>query len=435
MIILGAGLAGLSAAYHGGGILYEKAGEAGGNCISPAINGYTFDLGIHVLHTRNEYVLKLLQHGLNVELREDERSAWIYSFGKLTRYPFQANTFGLPIPIVRECLVSFIEACHKKSRNNGLHYENYEEWLYAAFGKGTAEYFMMPYSKKFWTLPPKEMTVDWLDARIPMPTLDEVVEGAITDQKKGFGPNAKFKYPLTKGISSLPESFFKSGLDVLFNKEAVAIDMNKKEVKFTDGAIVKYNVLISTIPLPEIIKLLTTVPEDIKIAANKLKYNSIICVNLGIDRDNINDSHWIYYPEEEYSFFRISFLKNFSRYMVPNGKSSITAEISYSGGHEIKKDIIIEKVINDLIRAKILNKSDRIELKDIRDVRYGYVIYDHNRKQNVEKVKEFLRSNNIIVAGRYGSWEYQWMDDAILDGKRAAEEAIDLVKSNAPVIN
>lgn len=434
MIILGAGLAGLSAAYHGGGILYEKTGEVGGNCISPEIDGYTFDLGIHVLHTKNEYVLKLLQHRLNLELKEDERSAWIYSFDKLTRYPFQANTFGLPIPIVKECLISFIEAYHKRNGNKDVHYENYEEWIYTTFGKGTAEYFMIPYSEKFWTVPPKEMTVDWLDVRIPMPTLEEVVEGALTDQKKGFGPNAKFKYPLTKGISAIPESFYKNGLKVLFNKEAIAIDINKKEAKFSDGTTVKYSVLISTIPLPELIKLMT-VPDEIKVAASRLKHNSILCVNLGIDRDNINDSHWVYYPSKEYSFFRISFLKNFSTYMTPKRKSSITAEISYSKDNEIQKDKIVEKVINDLVKANVLNKKDRIELKDIRDVKYGYVIYDHNRKQSVEKIKEFLRCNNIIVAGRYGSWEYQWMDDAILDGKRAAEEAIDLMKSKASVIN
>ena len=87
-------------------------------------------------------------------------------------------------------------------------YQNYEEWIYAMFGKAIAEYFMIPYSKKFWTVAPKDMTIDWLDVRVPIPTIKDVVRGALTDQK-GFGPNARFSYPAHGGISALPESFLK----------------------------------------------------------------------------------------------------------------------------------------------------------------------------------------------------------------------------------
>ena len=102
-VILGAGLAGLSAAYHGGGRIYEKCDIVGGVCISPHIDGYTFDLEIHVLHTKNQYVLKLLQQDLGLTLDQQTRAAQIYSYDTLTRYPFQANTFGLPIHIAKEC--------------------------------------------------------------------------------------------------------------------------------------------------------------------------------------------------------------------------------------------------------------------------------------------------------------------------------------------
>ena len=197
MIILGAGLTGLSAAYHGGGKIYEKTGQAGGNCISPRVKGYTFDLGIHVLHTKNEQVLNLLRSDLKLLLKGQERLAWIYSFNKLTRYPFQVNTFGLPIPIVEECLMDFIAACNKRGTGKDLPYQNYEEWIYAMFGKAIAEYFMIPYSKKFWTVAPKDMTIDWLDVRVPIPTIKDVVRGALTDQKKGLGRMPGLVIPLT----------------------------------------------------------------------------------------------------------------------------------------------------------------------------------------------------------------------------------------------
>jgi len=425
-IILGAGLTGLSAAYHGGGTVYEKSDGPGGKCISPKIDGYTFDLGIHVLHTRNEYVLNLLQNELKVDFIMQDRAAWIYSHETLTHYPFQANTFGLPIPIVKECLLSFIHAYQKSNGSKNHVYHNYEDWINAHFGKGIAKHFMVPYAEKFWTVSPKEMTTDWLDVRVPMPTLEEVVEGALTRQTKGFGPNIKFRYPSVNGIFELAESFVRGGVNVLLNKTAIQVDLERKKITFSDGTSCSYEVLISTIPLPELVRL-SRVPEPIVAAAERLRYNSILCVNLGIDRDNLNANHWIYFPEKEYSFFRISFLKNFAASMTPGGKSSISAEIAYSGGQSVNKEQIVERVVEDLVKAKILLQKDRIDLVDVRDMKYGYVIYDHDREQSLKMIKNFFRRNSVLVAGRYGNWEYQWMDDAILDGKKVAEEASDFV--------
>ncbi len=423
-IILGAGLAGLSAAYHGGGSVYEGSDRYGGTCISPRVNGYTFDLGIHVLHTRNEYVIGLLRDILKIDLVDRKRSARLYSFDRLTRYPIQANTFGLPLPIVKDCLVSFIETYCERKKNRKQMCDNYEKWLVAAFGRGIAEHFMIPYSEKFWTVHPRNMTTDWLDVRIPMPALHEVVEGALTDQTREFGPNAIFRYPLRNGISAIPGAFVKNGVKVILNKKAVKIDIKKKEIEFADGTRQNYDVLISTIPLPELVDI-ANVPATVSQAARRLKYNSILCVNLGIDKANINTNHWIYYPEKKYSFFRISFLKNFSSTMAPGARSSITAEIAYSRKKKIDRDEIVDDVIKDLVSAKILTKKDKVELVDIRDIPYGYVIYNRERAGNLRKIRSFFRKNAVVLAGRYGNWEYQWMDDAILDGKRAAGEAAD----------
>ncbi|MEW6614402.1 MAG: FAD-dependent oxidoreductase [Thermodesulfobacteriota bacterium] len=417
IVILGAGLTGLSAAYHGGGTIYEKEKEVGGTCRSPKIKGYTFDLGIHVLHTKNDYVLNLLIKNLNAPLLVQRRRAWIYSYNTLTRYPFQANTYGLPIKVVKDCLLGFIDVYNKDSIN----YDNYEDWIYATFGKGIAEHFLIPYSEKFWTIPPKEMTADWPDSRIPRPELEEVLEGALSDQKKGFGPNWTFRYPKKNGICTIPDAFYSINSEIFLNKEAIGVDIQKKEITFSDGFKKRYDKLISTTPLPELVKIIHDLPGEVVNASQGLRYNSIFCVNLGIKNPNLNDAHWIYYPQGDYSFFRISFPKNFLENSVPEGKSSITSEISYSQFKELDKGTIVDRVIKDLIKAKVLKRNDKIELIDTRDIKYGYIIYDHNRSKNSSIIKKFLMDNNIYTAGRYGSWEYYWMDDSILDGKRAID--------------
>lgn len=418
IVILGAGLTGLSAAYHGGGTIYEKEKEISGTCRSLQIKGYTFDLGIHVLHTKNRYVLNLLSKCKNLGLKSKDRFALIHSNNVLTKYPFQANTFGLPKNIVIQCLAGFINTLGK----NISKYDNYEDWIYTNFGKGIANNFYLPYSEKFWTVKAKELTVDWLDVRVPRPHLEDVIAGAISVQEKEFGPNAVFRYPRHGGIQRLTEVLLKRNTELSLNKEAVKIELDKRLIHFSNKTAVGYNKLISTIPLPELFKIIDIVPKSVMEAVKDLRHNSVLCINLGIKRENIGSFHWIYFPEEKYVPFRISFPKNFSKHTVPKNWSSIQAEISYSKTRPILHRDIVEKVIKDLIRAKIINPKDKIKLIGTSDIKYAYVIYDHRRKNNLKTIKKFLRKHDIHNAGRYGQWEYLWMDDAILSGRRIVEE-------------
>ena len=417
MVVLGAGLTGLSAAYHGGGAVYEKEKEVGGTCRSLRNDGYIFDFGIHVLHAKNKYVLNLLQRS-KLNLRRKRRLAWIYSYDALTKYPFQANTFGLPKDIVMQCLVGFVNTLggHKQK------YDNYEDWIYATFGKGIADNFYLPYSEKFWTVKANELTTDWLDVRVPKPCLEHVIKGAVSIQKQEFGPNAIFQYPRRGGIQKITEALLKKNTKVMLHKEAKRITLDKKIISFTDQTAVSYNKLISTIPLPDLFKIIDIVPKSVSQAVGSLRYNSVLCINLGIKRENISPRHWIYFPEEEFAAFRISFPGNFSKYTVPENCSSVQAEISYSKARPIRYKDVVGKVIKDLIKAKIIRPKDKVKLISTKDIKYAYVVYDHNRIHNLKIINKFLRKHDIDNAGRYGGWEYLWMDGAILSGRNIIKE-------------
>lgn len=418
MIILGAGLAGLSAAYHGGGKIYEKELAIGGTCSSMVRDGFVFDLGIHVLHTKDRYVLKLLSKHKKPGLKLRRRSARIYSNQVLTKYPFQANTFGLPKNIASQCLIGFMEALGNTKRN----YDNYEDWVYANFGKGIAEHFYLPYSEKFWTVKASELTNDWIDVRVPRPRLEQVIAGALSIQKEEFGPNALFQYPLTGGIQRVADALVKPGMEILLGKKAEMIKAEEKIVFFGDRMQIAYNNLISTLPLPELIGMIDKVPVQVKRAVNDLKYNSIFCVNLGIKREDLTLHHWIYFPEARYLPFRVSFPRNFSKFTVPKGWSSIQAEISYSKFKPIKQRDIVEKVICDLIKAKIIKAQDKVKLISTKDIKFGYIIYDHSRVSNLKIINQFLKKYRIYNAGRYARWEYLWMDETILSGRKVIKE-------------
>jgi len=428
-IILGGGLSGLSACYHGNGVIYEKSHEAGGQANSNEEDGFIFDEGIHVMHTKNKYILGLMDT-LKVDMEIRDRNAWIFSHGAMTRFPFQANTFGLPEAIVRDCVDGFIENSFV-DRNI---IKNYEDWLYYMFGKGIANHFMIPYSQKFWGVDPKNLTTDWVNVRHPKPSKEEVIRGSLEDQTKGFGINATYRYPKNGGYGYIGKRLADECKDsIKLGMEATKIDVKKKQIEFNNNEVVSYETILSSIPLPELIKIIPEAPQKVINAANKLKTNSFFVVNIGVNRPNITDKNWIYFLEREFSFVRVSFPFNQSDNVAPKGTSSISAEIAY--GHDnllpVNKELMLDHVINELIEANIIDATDEIIYTDTVDIKYAYVIFDHERKSAIKIIHEYLKAVNIIPFGRYGMWAYLWSDEAMLSGKKVVEKLAKLESLNS----
>lgn len=424
IIILGAGLAGLSAAWHlqKKGIdcrIFEKESEVGGLCRNKKINNFVFDYSGHLLHFRHKYTFNLVKSLLGNNLLKHQRSAWIYSFGEYTRYPFQANLYGLPKSVVQDCLLGLIQTYnngHEKIKNN----RSFGDWIIQTFGKGIAHHFMIPYNKKFWTISPRELTCEWLDGFIPVPSLKEVIEGTIEESKRQFGYNAQFWYPKKEGINQLPLAFASQIKNIYTNCQIVGIDLSKKEIRLASGNKEKFDYLISTIPLPDMPGLINQLPPEVQSAFRKLRWNSIFNLNLGISKRDFSGRHWIYFPEKESCFFRLGFFNNFSPRLAPSDKNSLYVEIAYSKDKPIDKSKITLRIKEDLKKLGILNQEERVIAQDINDIKYGYPVYDSNYRLAREEIIKFFNQKNILLCGRYGSWRYMSMEDVILDGKEIA---------------
>lgn len=421
IIILGAGLAGLSTAWHlqRKGIdcqVFEKESEVGGLCRSKKINGFTFDYDGHLLHFKHRYTLNLVKNLLGDNLLEHQRSAWVYFYGQYTRYPFQANLYGLPKSIVQECLLGFIKACnngYKKTNNNC----SFRDWIIQTFGKGIARHFMIPYNTKFWKVPLKRLTCEWLDGFIPVPSLSQIIEGTIEESQRQFGYNARFWYPKRGGIIQLPLALASEIRNIYTNCQITEINLKKKEIKMASGNKERFDYLVSTIPLPDLPHLIKDMSQDIIFWFKKLKWNSIFNLNLGIEKKDNLKRHWIYFPQREICFFRVGFFHNFSFSLTPQDKSSLYVETSYTKNKPIDKDNIILHIKDDLKKVGILLQEDKVCVEDINDIKYGYPIYDTYYYQARQKIIEYLTFRNIISCGRYGSWCYMSMEDSILAGK------------------
>ncbi|MHC4532321.1 MAG: protoporphyrinogen/coproporphyrinogen oxidase [Planctomycetota bacterium] len=426
---MGGGLAGLSAAYHSGFPIYEQRNRPGGISDSICKNGFVFDFGIHVLHSKDQRFLDLVEE-VGVKLVSRQRQAWIYSYGSYTCYPFQVNSSHLPLLLRMRCVLNFL------LRKRNFTARNYEEWMIQNFGKGFATTFLIPYAEKFWRVSPREMAYDWTDARVPQPSVKEVVRGAFVDTRSDLGPNAEFQYPSEPGagFAGLARAIASKIENIHYGMKASAIDAKKKKVFFNGGEkAMDYDNLISTLPLPDLIELIADMPSEVREAGDKLSHNSIAIVNIGLDAADITDKHWIHFPEDDISFFRISFPDNFCDGLKPEGTSLIQTEVAYDKDNPPKRDKLLKTVREDLIRVGVIEPTHRVLFEDVIYVKYGYVVYDHHRQQAVQRIHECLNSLNIYPCGRYGSWKYLWTDEAILDGQAAVEKVLGKLEDRASV--
>src|SRR3989454_3544457 len=276
IVIIGGGLAGLSAGYHLADfepVLFEKEKAIGGLCRSFTQDGFTFDCTGHLIHLKNAYTKELIARILPDAFDSHERLAAIYSKSTTTPYPFQANTYGLPPEVVKECVVGFVESMHVNG--NGAP-NNFHDWVVRTFGTGIARHFMLPYNEKFWKQDLRTITSDWVSWSIPKPTLEEVVNGALGLTNKGMGYNPKFMYPENGGIDSLPQALCRPVKNVKTEEAVQYVDPQKKYVRLTNGREASYDFLISTLPLPLAYQMLKDTPDPLKEAASKLSAISVL---------------------------------------------------------------------------------------------------------------------------------------------------------------
>lgn len=430
--ILGAGLAGISAASSLGGSIvcevFERENCVGGLCRSIHTKGYVFDYGPHVFYTKSKFVKRLVGSALKRaenRLAGKPRRAYIYLDEVYVKYPFEANLHPLPEAIRTECIDGV------RNRQTAAGAGNFLDWISSTFGDGIARHYMTPYNEKIWKYPLSKMNTNWIEGRVPAPSLDDIIRGA-SEKKVGrdFGGNKYFYYPLHNGTGAIPAALTRGARNISCGFEAKKIGRAKKAgiwVAFKNGEKREFDKIISTLPLPELVARLDDVPSEIERASRSLVHNSSVCVNIGIDRKRISDKHWLYFPEKKYVFNRISFPGNFSSNTVPKGKSSVLTEVTFrSADNRPPKpnEYYVEKVVDGLKDAGILRTGEEPEAVDVAVLEYAYVVYDLQHAKNVGLVRQYLESIGIFTAGRFGEWEYLNMDGAILSGKKTAEQLL-----------
>jgi len=428
IIIIGAGITGLSAARNLEGCdvkIFEKNKRIGGLCRTEESSGFKFDYTGHYLHFNNseikEEVLSLFSEN---EINKRQRKAYIYISGKFVPYPFQSHIYYLPENIRRECLMGFLNILKEPLEEPG----NFFSWMKSRFGEGITGHFLLPYNKKMWTVHPEYMSTQWMGRFMPRPSAEEVISGAVSEVNKQEGYNADFYYP-SGGIERLAEKLVPAKAEIFLNSKVEKVYSREKYIE-SAGKKYPYDKLIVTAPLKSF-ALEQLDDEAVAKEAAKLKNNFVLNINIGWERRTGSkvpeDVNWIYFPEEEYDFYRVGFSAAADPSMVPDKCRSCYVEIAYAAdnvpGRDKFKDIE-QDTIKQLKVAGIIPESAPVRTVCTLPIKNAYVIYDMNWKESREYILNRLEEMDIFCAGRYGGWEYSSMEDALLRGKRIADKCL-----------
>ena len=420
VVVIGGGLTGISAAMHlkSPYLLLEQAPELGGLARTEHRDGFYFDHTGHWLHLRDPQITSLVEGLLGPQLVRVERRARIYSHGVLTRYPFQANLHGLPAEVINECLMGFIQTL---LRRGGDSPRNFEQYIQHHFGEGIARHFMVPYNSKLWGVHPREITSAWCQRFVPIPSVEQVVAGAVGAGPPELGYNIAFRYPRQGGIGTLsralagqlPAERVRTGATVQ------RVDLARKQVT-ADGQPQPYSALISTMPLPELLAIMRPEPPAAVLqAAGRLRATSVRYLNVACRRPPPADYHWVYVPEQRLPFYRVGVFSNAVASMAPPGCASLYVELaSRTPGPDPEAEIA--EAVQALVEVGAVPSVEDVVFADLREIPYAYVVFDEHYERSLETIFPYLLEHNIHSRGRYGSWIYNAMEDSLLAGRDVA---------------
>lgn len=415
-VILGAGIAGISAAYHlkqkgENSVIFEKDNDWGGLCGFFEIDGFRFDRFVHFTFAKDEKIAELFAK--SSPLYAHPPVSYNYWRGCWLKHPAQNNLAPLPI----EEKVKIIDSFVNRPRKDVAEISDYAEWLRVQYGDYFAENFPFAYTRKYWGVEAKQLETKWFGNRLHVSPLPEVLRGAFAEQQENFYYTKFMNYPKKGGFRSIMNECRK-GLDIRLNKKAVRIDTAAKQVEFADGTVENYDNLISSLPLPEIIKMISDVPENVQNAAKQLRWTCGYQVSLGFNRPDVAKYLWFYIYDEDVPPARVYSPNLKSPDNAPEGCSSLQAEIFFANGTKVvDKNIILQKTVEKLKEICQFNDSD-VVVKDIRFEPYANIIFTPEIYESRKVVREWLQAQGIKTIGRFGEWDYLWSHQAFESGMK-----------------
>lgn len=444
VVIMGAGPAGLAAGYELAKngltpVLFESDTQVGGISKTIRYKDNYFDLGGHRFFTKLDDVNDLWQEVLGDQFKKTPRMSRIYYNNKFFNYPLTAMNalLGVGFLDTGRILLSYMAAKIKPSETENT----FEEWVSNRFGKRLFSIFFKTYTEKVWGIPCSEIQAEWAAQRIKGLSLYTAVVNALFKPKNSniktlidqfdypeFGPGMMYT-AMEDRIKNMGGSITKKSRVVKVNHDGNRV--LSVEFENETGKTMKQHGsdFLSSIPLTELVQILSpTPPKEVLDASNRLKYRSLITVDITVDQENLFPDNWIYIHSPEVKLGRIQNFKNWSPSMVADSKKT-TLGLEYFCNENDEfwnmddKDLF-ELAASEVSKIKICERS-KIEDGLVVRVPKAYPVYDMEYPKHLETIRSYLAGfENLQPIGRYGMFKYNNMDHSILTGLYASRNIL-----------
>ena len=416
IVIVGAGPTGLGAAHRLQELgipfkMFEKEPHPGGLASSFVDdNGFTWDVGGHVQFSHYSYFDDVMDQLLGEEWLLHEREAWVWMRERFIPYPFQNNIRHLPPDEMRDCLRGLISTVRNRSESAPAHFE---EWIQRSFGEGIAKSFMLPYNFKVWAYRPAEMACHWMGDRVAQIDLERIVFNILEGRDDiSWGPNNLFRFPLRGGTGEIWRRLAGTlpGGALALGKSVAGVDAKHKRIRFTDGSVEDYDVLISSIPLDLLV--CRSDLDHLKPLTGKLRYSGTHIVGIGLKGapgPHLKKKCWMYFPESNAPFYRVTVFSNYSPNNVPdiNRFWSLMLEVSESADKPVNHETVLEECIDGLLATHLIENAGDIVSTWRHHVRRGYPTPSLARDEALNALLPALENHGIFSRGRFGAWKYE----------------------------
>lgn len=431
-LIIGAGPTGLGAGWrlHELGardfLLLERESHAGGLSASFTDEaGFTWDLGGHVVFSHYDYFDRLLDSLLGEDQLWHERIARVRMAEGWVPYPFQNNIRHLPPALAWRCVEGLLPGRRPEGRP-----ESFRDWMLAVFGQGVADLFMLPYNFKVWATPAERMSWQWIGERVSVVDLERVVKNIVLQQDDvNWGPNNKFRFPLHGGTGEIYRRLAARIEDhISYGQTVVALDTAARTVRTADGQQITYDHLLSTAPLDLLVRQwLADAPPALVDAAGLLEHNGVVVSGIGTDAAHDDATCWMYFPEDNCPFYRVTNFHNYSPHNVPApGCRGLMTETSFSPYKPEELSAVTPAAEQGLRNVRMLAPDAGVRTRWEAVLPYGYPVPTLGRDRALATIQPWLEARQVYSRGRFGGWRYEVanMDHSLMQGVEWAERML-----------
>ncbi len=433
ILIVGAGPCGLACARelerlgHRNWLLLESSERSGGlaaSVVDPA--GFTWDLGGHVVFSHFGEFDTLLEEAMDGEILRHERSSYIRHGDRWVPYPFQNNLRYLPEAARDECLAGLAQA------GGGDPQGDFATWMEAVFGSGITRHFMRPYNAKVWATPPEEMSAAWIGERVSVIDYQRALRN-VREQRDdvAWGPNNTFVFPAIGGTGEVYRRIAERLDDrIRYGAHVVEVDADARLVRTAEGEQESYDALVSTMPLDLLVAALNAPPPVLAAAATQLRHNGVYMVGVGYELPLSDDRSWMYFPQPDVPFYRVTNFAKYAAANVPEGDvgrySSFMTESSFSDHKPEPRAGLEERVERGLRGTGVVEGRPEVASVHVERIEYAYPVPTLGRDGALAVLQPWLSEHAIYSRGRFGAWRYEAgnMDHAVKMGVDVARRLI-----------